>query len=50
MGDSGMSFGIIYGLEFQCRSLCAVAADTENVSFMVGTQGQKITNQVIFND
>lgn len=44
--ESGSNIGIIYGLEFQCRSLCAVSADTDSVSFLVGTQGLKMTNQV----
>ncbi len=43
-GDSGL----IYGLEFQCRSLCAVEAETEKIQFLVGTQGlkNKVGNQV----
>ena len=44
--ESGSNIGIIYGLEFQCRSLCPVSADTDSVSFLVGTQGLKMTNQV----
>lgn len=44
--ESGSSVGLIYGLEFQCRSLCSVAADTDNVSFLVGTQGLKLPNQI----
>jgi len=43
---SGSTVGLIYGLEYQCRSLCSVAADTDNVSFLVGTQGLKLPNQV----
>jgi WD40 repeat protein len=40
--------GLIYGLEYQCRSLCAVEAETEKIQFLVGTQGlkNKLTNQV----
>ena len=30
--------GLIYGLEYQCRSLCAVEAETDKVQFLVGTQ------------
>ena len=42
----GSTVGMIYGLEFQCRSLCSVAANTDDVSFLVGTQGLKLPNQV----
>lgn len=38
--------GLIYGLEFQCRSLCAVEAETEKNQFLVGTQSLKMQNQV----
>ena len=40
--------GLIYGLEFQCRSLCAVqlAEEVDRIRFLVGTQGSKVTNQV----
>ena len=40
--------GLIYGLEYQCRSLCAVEAETDRIQFLVGTQGlkSKATNQV----
>ena len=44
--ESGSNVGIIYGLEFQCRSLCPVSADTDLISFLVGTQGLKMTNQI----
>lgn len=39
--------GLIYGLEFQCRALCAVEAETDTSSqFWVGTQSLKHANQV----
>ena len=40
--------GLVYGLEFHCRALCACAAETEAPTFMVGTQGLKkaVDNQV----
>lgn len=37
---------IIYGLEFQARTLASQAAESENVSFLVGTQSLKFENQV----
>ena len=39
--------GLIYGLEFECRSLASVAADTDRVKFLLGTQGIKAENQVM---
>jgi hypothetical protein len=42
----GGTLGLIYGLEFQCRALAPVEADTDNVRFLVGTQGLKIPNQI----
>lgn len=41
-----MSGGLIYGLEFQCRSLCAVNAESEKVAFLVGTQSLKTRNEI----
>ncbi|XP_025831989.1 EARP-interacting protein homolog isoform X2 [Agrilus planipennis] len=45
---------LIYGLEFQARSLAPVLADTEKIKFLIGTQSLKqICNQihlVEFND
>ena len=46
MSMDGGNLGLIYGLEFQCRALAPVEADTDNVRFLVGTQGLKITNQI----
>jgi len=43
MEDEG---GLIYGLEFQCRALCALEADTERVRFAVATQSLKAQNQL----
>ena len=40
--------GVIYGLESECRSLCALEADNEHIAFLVGTQGLRMTNQVIY--
>ena len=40
--SEGGTLGLIYGLEFQCRALSPVEADTDNVRFLVGTQGLKI--------
>eukprot|EP00088_Acartia_fossae_P040017 TRINITY_DN4164_c0_g1_i6.p1 TRINITY_DN4164_c0_g1~~TRINITY_DN4164_c0_g1_i6.p1 ORF type:complete len:375 (+),score=61.29 TRINITY_DN4164_c0_g1_i6:49-1173(+) len=37
---------LIYGLELQGRSLAPITADTENISFMVGTQSLKSDNFV----
>ena len=45
MSERG-TLGLIYGLEFQCRALSPVEADTDNVRFLVGTQGLKIPNQI----
>ena len=42
----GGTLGLIYGLEFQCRALAPVEADTDNVRFLVGTQGLKLPNQI----
>ena len=47
MSMDGGNLGLIYGLEFQCRALAPVEADTDNVRFLVGTQGLKITNQIL---
>ena len=44
--SEGGTLGLIYGLEFQCRALSPVEADTDNVRFLVGTQGLKIPNQI----
>eukprot|EP00095_Tigriopus_kingsejongensis_P001479 maker-scaffold124_size330879-snap-gene-1.25 protein:Tk01479 transcript:maker-scaffold124_size330879-snap-gene-1.25-mRNA-1 annotation:"protein tssc1" len=38
--------GLIYGLEFQCRALCAVAGDVDTSQFLVGTQSLKTRNQI----
>ena len=43
---SGEGLGLIYGLEFQCRALASVEADTDCVKFLVGTQSLKAPNQV----
>jgi len=37
---------LIYGLELQGRSLASITADTENISFIVGTQSLKSDNFV----
>jgi len=37
---------LIYGLELQGRSLASISADTENISFLVGTQSLKSDNFV----
>ena len=42
----GGTLGLIYGLELQCRALAPVEADTDNVRFLVGTQGLKLPNQI----
>ena len=44
--SSGGTLGLIYGLEFQCRALAPIEADTDNVRFLVGTQGLKLPNQI----
>ncbi|KAK3794540.1 hypothetical protein RRG08_003690 [Elysia crispata] len=41
---------VIYGLEFQARSLCAQEAETESIRFLVGTQSLRSENQVHFID
>ena len=46
MSMGGGTLGLIYGLEFQCRALAPVEADTDNVRFLVGTQGLKVPNQI----
>jgi len=38
--------GIIHGLELQGRALIPVAADTESISFLVGTQSLRHTNML----
>jgi len=45
MGDEGEA-SLIYGLELQGRALAPVTADTDNISFLVGTQSLKSTNFV----
>ncbi|KAK8780144.1 hypothetical protein V5799_018508 [Amblyomma americanum] len=37
---------VIYGLELQSRSLAALAAETDTVCFLVGTQSLKCDNQI----
>ncbi|GFN81414.1 protein tssc1-like [Plakobranchus ocellatus] len=41
---------VIYGLEFQARSMCAQEAETESIRFLVGTQSLRAENQVHFID
>ncbi|CAL1526948.1 unnamed protein product [Lymnaea stagnalis] len=41
---------VIYGLEFQARSLCAQEAETDNIRFLVGTQSLRAENQVHYID
>ena len=50
-GGGNDDSGLVYGLEFHCRALSAVAADTEATVFMVGTQSLKKSqdNQVGWN-
>ncbi|XP_002154835.2 EARP-interacting protein homolog [Hydra vulgaris] len=43
MNDDG---AVIYGVEFQARSLCPQHGDTDAVRFLVGTQSLKRKNQV----
>ena len=42
----GGNNGLIYGLEFQCRALASLESDDDNVRFVVGTQGPRVSNQV----
>lgn len=37
---------VIYGVEFQARSLCAQQGETESIRFLVGTQSLKSDNQI----
>jgi len=37
---------VIYGLEFQARSLCAQLGETEAIRFLIGTQSLRSDNQV----
>ncbi|CAG5117429.1 unnamed protein product [Candidula unifasciata] len=41
---------VIYGLEFQARSLCAQEAEGDSIHFLVGTQSLRAENQVHFID
>jgi len=41
---------VIYGLEFQARSLCAQSAETDHIRFLVGTQSLRSENQVHYID
>ena len=45
-GDDVAAGGMIYGLEFQCRSLCAVNGENEKIVFLVGTQSLKTRNEI----
>lgn len=38
---------LIYGLEFQARTLAAVLAETEHIKFLIGTQSIKMTNNQV---
>ena len=38
--------GLIHGLELQGRALVPLVADTEAISFMVGTQSLRHTNML----
>ena len=44
MKDEGTS--VIHGLELQGRALCSVVGDTENVTFLVGTQSLRHPNMI----
>ena len=40
---------LIYGLEFQCRALASLECEGDDtVQFIVGTQGPRISNQVLY--
>ena len=36
----------IHGIDYRCRSLCALEGEAETVSFLVGTQSMKADNVV----
>ena len=36
----------IHGIEYRCRSLCALEGELEKISFLVGTQSMKQDNAV----
>ncbi|KAF7273213.1 hypothetical protein GWI33_014065 [Rhynchophorus ferrugineus] len=44
---SGNDNSLIYGLEFQARALAPQLAETEKISFLIGTQSLKQTNNQI---
>ncbi|KAH9515288.1 EARP-interacting protein [Bulinus truncatus] len=41
---------VIYGLEFQARSLCAQESESDRIRFLVGTQSLRSENQVHYID
>ena len=44
MKNDGAS--VIHGLELQGRALCPVVGDTDNVTFLVGTQSLRHPNMI----